>query len=1208
MFPTRQHCVALALFAAALILCAPAKIWGQGSDLGTIRGAVTDFSGARIPGANVIITDKGTNAQRSVVSNALGEYEAAGLKSGTYSVTFSMQGFNTLEVGPAVLRPSETVRIDGRLEVSATNETVTVTAEPPMIQTDNPTVSGTLTNELVTELPRDSRDYFSFLYLNPNVTQAAGSGSFKFIGAQSYGASFSVDGQRTNGGVFGEPTASQPSLETIGELTVMSNNFTAEYAGVANIRVTTRRGTGQYHGSLFYDNKNSALAAWNLNDKNAKGSFSPTDAVPEYPFPYFNQNEFGGSFGGPIPKVKDTYFFAAYEKLFRNSPVFIRNTKLPHASLLAGDFTMIADSAKPAVPAGVTLTATEIAQNTVDGQGLVFTKIPQRLMNPIVGNFIQKYFPATSMSAPINKSNGRLVEYATNLPGTLRRDLGTLRIDHDFTESDRIYGVYNVQAVTSATSMVVSPFVPLGLTQNERKNHTLSISEIHMFTPTLINEARGGFNRVPNLRRSNNTMRQFLQNIGFEQSDIDAYGAVIGASTLDSFGHAAVNLGSTFQAFTNGGRNTYRPLDQNLITFGDTITWVTGKHAIKIGADWVRNAAVDGFTSGRGNPRGVMNYTGAGTAPLARFLMGLPANTVSYVNQFRPPMDVHNWEQGYFVQDDFKIHPKLTLNLGLRYEIITPFTENNDLLVNFDPRYVGQDGKKGRFVMPSSKTLQYIDPRFINYGVVTAAEAGVPRQLVRTDYGSIAPRIGAAWRVTEKTVLRGGYGLFYPTAAAQGIRDPLATNSFQVGLTKRTTPDAALSGWPGTVHGISPMTGGAINALSSTISANWVPFDLKQPRIHQYNITVEQEIGWQTGIRVSYLGTLMQRLISGWDANMLTPSDTPFATTIGDGVTPCTPDDGDCDYSDADRARLPYPNLGSYQIGFGNFGHGRSNALQLELNRRFAQGFTFNASYTYLDQKSTSPDTGNSSLGGTAYNQFDSSADYGMDAFTSHHRFITYGIVESPFGRGRRFGSDIHKALDAVVGGWQLSWQLFAKSGTPFTPFWICDNCDPIMPGNVGSGSLDATGGFYGTTMRPIVNGKTNVKSGDRLWNPSAFDLMPLGSDLFSNPNVAVRNLLSGPSTYGLNMGIRKIFRYRENVRIELGADANNILNHPLLSPDNYDIGVLGEYTMQVNPATLKPEIQSVDRNPDFGRLLSSYDQEGVDSRRAFRLRLRITF
>ncbi len=510
-------------------------------------------------------------------------------------------------------------------------------------------------------------------------------------------------------------------------------------------------------------------------------------------------------------------------------------------------------------------------------------------------------------------------------------------------------------------------------------------------------------------------------------------------------------------------------------------------------------------------------------------------------------------------------------------------------------------------MVPSQKTLDYADPRFLAYGVMTADEAGVPRSLVRTDYGSIAPRLGVAWRVTDKTVLRGGYGMFYPTAA-QGIRDPPATNSFQVGLTKRHTDAAPLSGWPGFVHGTSPLTGGSLSALSGIISANWVPFGLKQPRIHQYNVTFEREIGWQTGIRVSYLGTLMRRLIAGHDANMIPPSDQPFATTIGDGVTPCTPDDYDCDYSDADRLRMPYPDLGTYMTAFKNFGHGRSNALQLEVNRRFSGGLTFNASYTLLDQKSTAPDTGNSSLGGTAYNQFDPNSDYGMDTFTSRHRFIAYGMAQLPFGRGARFGSRIPRALDYVAGGWEIAWQTFVKSGTGFTPFWICENCDPIMPGNAGSGSLDATGGFYGTTLRPLVVGDPNVKSGDRIWNPDAFGLIPMGADLFSNPKVAVRNMLSGPSTSGLNVGIKKAFAFGERVRAEPGAYFNNVLNHPLKAPDNYDIGALGTFTLKVNPATLQPEIQDYQRNPDFGRLIASYPQEGVDSRRVVRLRLRITF
>ena len=1190
----------LCLFAVVLL---PAVVHAQGTDLGTIRGTVTDATGAVVPNASVTIVDVNTDARRTFTTNTSGEYEATDLRSGTYKVNIAMKGFSALEIAGVELRTSETAHIDGHLEVAKGTESVVVKEEAPLVQTDNPTVSGTLTNDQIMELPRDSRDYTSFLYLNPNITQSSVNGDFKFLGAQSYGAVFSLDGQRSSGGIFGQPTSSQPSMEVIGELTVMSNMFTAEFGGIANIRVSTKRGSSQYHGSLFYDNENSALAAWDLRDKLGQAAFTPNAAQSAYPTPYSNLNEFGGSFGGPLPKLKKTFFFAAFEDRILHSPVDLYNAKLPGPALLAGNFSQVSDSAKPKVPAGTVLTPAEISQDTVGGLGLQFTQIPQRLLNPVVAKLIQIYFPPTSTASAVDPATGRLTAFYTNTPGTTQRYLGTVRVDHDFSDRDRAYAVYNEQSQNSASVAVVSPFTGLGLTQNDNRNHTLSLSEVHLFGGSIVNEVRGGFNRVPTLKHSNQTLRQFLQNIGMTSTDIAAYGAVITPDALDTYGHPAINYGSTYQAFTNGGRNTYRPLDENIITFGDTFTWNKGRHTIKGGVDMVRQQALDGYTSGRGNPRGSMTYSGTGTSPLARWIMGLAPDTVTYVNMFRPPMDVTNWEKGFFAQEEFRVNSKLTLNFGLRYELLSPFTEAHDLLVNFDPTGANPNGNKGVFVVPSSKTLPFVDPRFIQYGIVTADKVGVGRALVNTDYGDFAPRAGFAWRFTDKTVLRGGYGLFYPTTAAQGIRDPLATNSFQVGLSKNSGGGTVpLSGWP------TPMSGGQQTALSGIISGNWVPFNLKTPRVQQFNLTLERELGWNTGVRVSYLGTILTRLISGVDYNMIAPSDKPFGTTTGDGVTPCTPDNQDCGYSPSDLARLPFPGLSDYLTAFQNFGHGRSHAFQTEVNRHFRGGLTLNASYTYLNQKSTSADTDNSSLGGTAYNQFNPNSDYGMDAFTSRHRFIFYGIAEVPFGHGRKYGSKTSKALDYVAGGWQVSWQGFIKSGTGFTPMWLCDNCDPIMPGNVASGSLDATGGFYGTAFRPVVTGNPNKKSGDQIWDPNAFDLMPLGADLFSNSKVAVRNLLWGPGTYGVNMGFKKAFHFGERVRAEVGADIQNILNHPMKSPDNYDIGVLGDFGMQVNPTTLKPEIEYVTPNPDFGRLITSYPQDGVESHRMVRLRLRITF
>jgi hypothetical protein len=205
----------------------------------------------------------------------------------------------------------------------------------------------------------------------------------------------------------------------------------------------------------------------------------------------------------------------------------------------------------------------------------------------------------------------------------------------------------------------------------------------------------------------------------------------------------------------------------------------------------------------------------------------------------------------------------------------------------------------------------------------------------------------------------------------------------------------------------------------------------------------------------------------------------------------------------------------------------------------------------------------------------------------------------------------MRRALDTVAGGWQTTWQWFIKSGTGFTPYWICDDCGPATPGNLGSGFLDAIGDFNGNSYRPFVVGNPVKKSGNRLWDPAAFTVPSVGADVLDNPAVARRNSLIGPGTWGVNLGIHKVFRVGEKVRADLGADFNNLFNHPLFSPDQggESISNLGNFSIHVDPVTKKIlPITDITPNPDFGRLLTSYSQEGVDSRRTVRLKLRITF
>jgi hypothetical protein len=231
---------------------------------------------------------------------------------------------------------------------------------------------------------------------------------------------------------------------------VLSKNFSAEYSGIANVRIETKRGSNQYHGSLFYNNKNSALAAWVTQDKVAKANFLPTTALPKYPEPYFNLNETGGSFGGPVPLAgKNTFFLLSYERRWDLSPVQLRSNTIPTSRILGGDFTSIAAGSRPLVPAAVKplLTPSEIANNTT-GTGATqrFISIPTRLLNPIALNILNAYYPKSSPDAPFSATTGRLIDFVQTFSGLLTRDLATMRVDHDFSDKDKFYGVYNFQS------------------------------------------------------------------------------------------------------------------------------------------------------------------------------------------------------------------------------------------------------------------------------------------------------------------------------------------------------------------------------------------------------------------------------------------------------------------------------------------------------------------------------------------------------------------------------------------------------------------------------------------------------------------------------------------------------------------------------------------------------------------------------------------
>ena len=1273
---------------AVLAMCFAAytpNLFAQGSDLGTIRGLVTDSSGALVPNAQVKITNLDNLRDYLYKTDARGGYDAPNLIPGQYKAEISAPGFETNVIVGIVLNGSDVAQENGVLHPASQTVNVEVTSQAVGINMDNQTLSQTFNPLEIIDLPRDSRDINTFVYLDPSVTN--GSSGFKAIGTQGYGFNFSLDGQRNSGGVGGGVTNSEPSLEAVGELNVLSSSFSAEYAGVLNIRVNTKDGGATNHGSLFYNNENGALAAESFNAAKKVRS---------------NATEFGGSWGGPIPLLKKTFFFMAFEAQDSVGPQnYFNSTGILSPLVQSGNFSEVALCSDPTLASITADSPGFIAPSNVTtgtcstNHQTVVTGVTKP--NPITAELISLYFPQNVPDVGVTSTTGRIgptnPAYNQSYSTSNTQEFGDLRIDHDFNDSNRIYGVYHGRANDSPGGFVSYPYTGLGRNSTVSENYVLSLSYTHVFTSHLINEARGGFNTQDSVSGDAITVSKFLQNIGFSPTDLAAYGNAIGTAAINLLGNTNINFGGGITTMGDAARNAQADHTEHLLTFGDTVSWQKGHHSLRIGADFVRDQALDSFAALRNTPESTLVYSGSNLTGFTNFLLGNAAHTATYVTLPRPPMDAYNWQTSYYVQDDDRINKRLTLNLGFRYDRNTPYTDKNDIMANFDPNFRDSTtGQIGRYIVPSMKTVQYMQseeysapPTGIGYVLAANSGLGVGRGLVRPDRFDFGPRFGWAYRITDKQVFRGGIGLYYPDSTSHGIRDPLTTNAFNGKAT--FTSGASGSGhpqldpWPSSSNdtsGDAPVVGGYQTSFSNYPTANWVPVNLKNPRLLAWNATFEQQLPWQTTVRVSYIGAAQSGQIIGNDLDMIQANDNPFGTT--QGILTNTPNnayplgyagqpaytglykacdplhDGDCAYSAADNARVEFPQLGDYVIGFGNHGRSMTNSLQVQAERK-AKSLTYSVSYTYLDQKSSVADVGTDSLGGANYNPFNKSFDYTRDSFVSTHRLVAFAVYDLPFGRGKSYGANMNKVVDSFAGGWQLSTNGFIKSGIGLTPHWSCGDCDPVMPGNIASADEDAIGDFTATTFRPnIANNpyarpdnqhQFAVDAVDGVGNPtasSAFQPPDVGSTYWTNPTVARRNALTGPSTWGANLGVHKSFQVNHRIAVKIGADIDNVFNHPMHSPGAPDSFANIGTVQAMNPTSLglagapadganlpagvgavgggaQPAVQpftatgngtgnlsTITYNSAFGLKNFSTGQEGIGANRSIRLIGRITF
>ena len=1118
-----------AVAALAFALAAPA--WTQ-SFVGTIRGTVVDPQGGAVPGATILIVDEATGVPRPTTTDPEGRYEATNLRPGSYRVEVVTTSFKKAERTGVVLKASAVALVDVKLELGPLSETVTVSAEAlSNITLESQAISRGVDEQQIRDLPRASRDIQSFLYLNPNV---AGTGDDpQFLGGRTYGVSYIQDGQTSTNAIFGTVGNSAPGLDSISEMQVLSNSYSAEYGGLAGVLVTTKRGGNRYTGTAFYDFNSSGLNALTYNEKQAGAERGDPNSDT-------HQHRWGASFGGPLISGK-TFFHASYEGSNNKAIYGGGRANVPTQAMRNGDFS------------GTTI----VLKDPLTGQPFPGNVIPASRIDPAATNILNFFYPLPNQGT---LATGMGV-YQQFLPQTQNRHRADLRIDHEASKNDSIFlrGGFQHRDPSAVQFNGGNALTNLGIRDTVLNTAIVVGGWTRIISNTTVNEFRVGYNYDKRAQRSTYNVVQVNDQLGLEDLDfITPQRAGFPAFTFQ--GGASSSRPTNI---TPGGINADRTVSQNSFSISDNLSWIVGAHSFKGGALWTRNSAIDGRGRGVGGG-GEYRFSGKQTGnALGDILLGLPSQDGGSTTS-RGDTDGHSDDFAVFIQDDWRVNKDLTVFLGLRYELEGAWHEKSGILGNFLPT----DG--GHHVVPNESVAALLPPGVIDLGRTEIASAiGLPDTLINTDKNNFSPRVGFAWRLgaDNKTVLRGGFGLFHPTVAIQGLRDALASNMFRYGiLHKGTTLSQGVSSGTASVDPADYGSGG-------------IDPNIKSPDIYQYNVTLERELPGDLGLRLSYIGSTMRGLLINPLVNTIPPSTTFF--------DPTNPDD---------RARLPLPLYNTNFTGqTRNGGSGQFNAFQLELQRRYKNGLALNVAYTLAHSDSNAPDSGNSSVGVVPFNMYDLELDRGPDPNVVKHRVLVNATWDVPVGHGRSHGSSMPGWANALFGGWTVSTLFQARTGNNLTPFFY--GFYTTSPWNTGA-SLDGLGNAFCCNWRPDQVGNPNPGGPrDKFYDVTAY-AMP-GPGVLGN---AKKGSLRGPGTWVVNFAFYKDLVTKERFRLQVSALLDNAFNHPqFFIPYGTDSGF----------AQLDDWLYNGDANNGTTAVLGAdpvNSIEGFAPGREFRLGLRVTF